>query len=398
MVGSAPPPPPPPAAGSGTGNSAGNGHREPEPVLPAIFAERMDDYDGGAGDGGDGGDGGDRFDDEDRPARRPPWLVVALVVVVAMVLSVGAYFAYNYLNRGPETQAAGATNETAQARSSASPSETSSPSATRKTATPSPSASPSATSSSAKPKASPSSSRSRSSASPSPSGSATADSRFEDEGWDTNALNGAYCQYDGEFVTMADTEQFQGIICLRDGSYVYRGLDKSNGLTLTTEAEKTDDGYAGILGSTRYEITPDGFNIYTGDELVASDELNVYLTPDLNPFRPGELGLSKPITYPRCDGTGVVVLSSSIGIEPAKEEIQAQLDRYPDAEYVRTDLACDGFNRPSDSASGGDVIYGVYLPVGTDQDEVCDVAREEGGYGVWLSNGISSEEGRVECD
>lgn len=217
-------------------------------------------------------------------------------------------------------------------------------------------------------------------------------------GWDVQALNGAYCQHDGDFVTVADSDRFQGIICNRNGALVYRGLNKDTGQTLTAPAEAMENGYAGIVGSTRYEIGPDQFEILTDGERIAADPVNTYVLPTMDPFIPGDLGLSREITFPRCDGTGVVLLASSFGATNAKREVQAMLDRYPDAEYLRTDLACDSFNRPSGPVSNRQFIYGVYLPADSLTGSVCTEVQSRGTYAVWLRNGVTPAEGRVNCN
>jgi hypothetical protein len=73
------------------------------------------------------------------------------------------------------------------------------------------------------------------------------------------------------------------------------------------------------------------------------------------------------------------------------------LDMHPSIAYVRTDLSCDSFNRPSSDRSGGEYIYASYVHVGDDVSELCDVATAESGTAVWLSNDITPAEARIDC-
>lgn len=220
---------------------------------------------------------------------------------------------------------------------------------------------------------------------------------FASAGWDSAVLDRAYCQGEGQFVALADTQNFRGLICARDGVYEYRGMDKQTGLTITTVAEKTRDGYAGIGTGTRYELGPSSFDIVGEAGELSSEPVLTWLTPEEDPFIPGELGLSEPITFPECDGSGVVILSNSFGVETSKIEIQSLLDLDLSIAYIRTDLSCDSFNRPSNDRSGGEYIYASYVPVGEDVGELCDVASAENGTAVWLLNDVTPEEARVNC-
>lgn len=235
----------------------------------------------------------------------------------------------------------------------------------------------------------------------SPTGLATAVTTdlpdFAASGWASTALDAAYCQTEGRFVTLADSQNFRGVICAVDGDYEYRGMDKMTGLTVTTPAEKTSNGYAGLAQDTRYELGPDTFDIVTNSGVLASEAVLTWLTPDEDPFIPGELGLVKPISFPECDGAGVVILTNSFGPEASKEDIQNVLDTHPSAEYLRTDLSCDAFNRPSSDGSGGEYIYASYIHVGHDITQLCNVAAAENGTAVWLQNDVEPAEARADC-
>lgn len=220
---------------------------------------------------------------------------------------------------------------------------------------------------------------------------------FAGSGWNSAALDRAYCHGEGQFVALSDTRNFRGVVCAIGGFYQYRGLDKQNGLTLTTAAGRSATGYVGMGEGATYEIGPDTFVILAGTDVLAREEVSTWVTPEDDPFVPGELGLTKSISFPMCDGTGVVILANSFGPESATVDIQSSLNSHPAAEYLRTDLSCDGFNRPSQSRSGGEYIYASYLPGGSDTEELCRLAESEGGYAVWLQNDVDPAEARVSC-
>ncbi len=98
---------------------------------------------------------------------------------------------------------------------------------------------------------------------------------------------------------------------------------------------------------------------------------------------PGDLGLSVPITRPPCDGTGIVVVgnATSPGAYPA--EVQAFLDRFPGASYLRTDQSCPSLRQRSDE---GNPIYAVYYVAGPTLGDICTLRNRIGGdaYGKWL--------------
>ena len=111
--------------------------------------------------------------------------------------------------------------------------------------------------------------------------------------------------------------------------------------------------------------------------------------------RAGDLGLTRPISTPACDGTGIVILHSAVDPAAYASEMQSFLDRFPDAQYLRTDLTgCSSLNRASQQ---GTLIYAAYIPVGLDQAAVCAAQRQFGGaYAKWLDN-TSDPNGRIAC-
>lgn len=109
----------------------------------------------------------------------------------------------------------------------------------------------------------------------------------------------------------------------------------------------------------------------------------------------GDLGLTRPLSTPACDGTGIVILHSSVDPSAYASEMQSFLDRFPDAQYLRTDLTgCTSLNQVSQQ---GTLIYAAYLPVGAGQTAVCAAQRRYGAaYSKWLDN-TSDPNSRISC-
>lgn len=97
----------------------------------------------------------------------------------------------------------------------------------------------------------------------------------------------------------------------------------------------------------------------------------------------GDLGLGIPMSRPKCDGRGIVVLYSAVTPGEYSREISAALAQNPGASYLRTDMACPSL-RPRDE--NGNVIYAVYRPSGYSRQDLCAAVRAEGApaYGRWL--------------
>lgn len=100
-----------------------------------------------------------------------------------------------------------------------------------------------------------------------------------------------------------------------------------------------------------------------------------------------DLGLSVPMSYPRCDGSGIVVLGNVVpprrSWQDAAAGVQRLLEDHPGASYLRTDNACPSL-RQADEA--GNPIYAVFRVAGRSKSEVCAAVRAAGGdaYGKWL--------------
>lgn len=100
--------------------------------------------------------------------------------------------------------------------------------------------------------------------------------------------------------------------------------------------------------------------------------------------RPGDLGLGTPISFPSCDGQGVVILGSVTTPGLYAAGVQRLLDAHPGAFYLRTDTSCPSLRQATDA---GNPIYAVFKPAGTTRAQVCNAVRAAGGnaYGKWLN-------------
>ena len=109
---------------------------------------------------------------------------------------------------------------------------------------------------------------------------------------------------------------------------------------------------------------------------------------------PGDLGLTRPMTRPACDGTGIVLLLSATNPATYQQDVQQALNDYPDAQYLRTDQSCSSLVQ----SLNGNPIYAVYRPIGTDATAVCAAVTAVGGTanGRWLENS-SPDEARINC-
>lgn len=110
---------------------------------------------------------------------------------------------------------------------------------------------------------------------------------------------------------------------------------------------------------------------------------------------PDDLGVSRSMSTPACDGTGIVILGSATEPGSYQARVQELLDQYPDASYLRTDrTGCASLNH---ATAQGNPIYAVYRAVGRDQQAVCAaIPPGSGAYGKWLDNS-SSPSGRIPC-
>lgn len=209
----------------------------------------------------------------------------------------------------------------------------------------------------------------------------------------------AYCRGQGTVVQVAASATFRGAICSVNGALAYFGLNKDTGGTIELPASDTGSGYiARNAPNTSYELTSAQYSVVDGAGQRTAERM-VYWWPAGDPELglPGDLGLSQPISYPDCDGSGIVVLGTSF--DPGRNEahISALLQQFPGSSYLRTDLSCGSFVGPSAANSGGKYIYAVYKSAGRDPGTVCAAITAAGTYGKWLSNDASQAGRFVQC-
>lgn len=159
--------------------------------------------------------------------------------------------------------------------------------------------------------------------------------------------------------------------------YVPAGEPAGDTQYIVSRAEGSWSRYTGIPSSTcRQEAVGDGMPA----ELAA-------LLGDCSATAPttsaGDLGLGLPMSRPKCDGRGIVVLYSAVTPGAYSREISAALAQNPGASYLRTDMACPSLRARDEN---GNVIYAVYRPSGYSRQDLCADVRAEGApaYGRWL--------------
>ena len=89
------------------------------------------------------------------------------------------------------------------------------------------------------------------------------------------------------------------------------------------------------------------------------------------------------MSYPNCNGQGIVVLGNVTTPGLYAAGVQRLLDAHPGAYYLRTDQTCPSLRQ---ATAEGNPIYAVFELGGTTPGEVCAAVRAAGGdaYGKWL--------------
>ncbi|BBZ27453.1 hypothetical protein MMAD_17480 [Mycolicibacterium madagascariense] len=106
--------------------------------------------------------------------------------------------------------------------------------------------------------------------------------------------------------------------------------------------------------------------------------------PSLPPTTPpGDLGLSTPMSYPACNGQGIVILGSVTTPGLYAASVQRLLNDHPGSFYLRTDRTCPSLRQATPE---GNPIYAVYELGGSNQSDLCAAVRSAGGdaYGKFL--------------
>lgn len=212
-----------------------------------------------------------------------------------------------------------------------------------------------------------------------------------------SAADKAYCKWEGTLRYVAASEQFRAAICVINGQATYLGLDKKSGLTTRLPAVIGSDSAMARKDKFTYYLDADVFRIEESGEVLAEQVMDTWWRADAEELRlPGDLGLSKPMAYPACDGTGVLVLQTFFDPATNIPDIQAALDKDPGADYLRTDLSCDNFRNPSIDNSYGNAIYAVFRTLKADEAAMCSAMKELNAGGDWLENNVDPVE-KIQC-
>ncbi|MFQ4148592.1 hypothetical protein AAGW05_07840, partial [Arthrobacter sp. LAPM80] len=208
----------------------------------------------------------------------------------------------------------------------------------------------------------------------------------------------AYCKWQGKLLRVGTSATYQAAICNIKGQDTYLGLDKATGNTTKLPATVSGGEVTVLNLDYVYSLNVSKFQISKGNKVIGSEKMLSWLEADASELRlPGDLGISQPISYPVCDGNGVVILGVSWDPSTDASSIQRLLIANPGSEYIRTDLACDNFRSPSTENSDGNFIYAVIRLVQGDKAKVCAaMGQYKASSGDWLENDVDPT-ARITC-
>jgi hypothetical protein len=207
----------------------------------------------------------------------------------------------------------------------------------------------------------------------------------------------AYCRGQGTLVWVATSTTFRGAFCNMNQQLTYIGLNRALGGTVSLAATNSGSAFTASSGETTYRYAEDKVTITTASKTF-EEPTTAWLSPqDPALAHPGDLGLSVPISYPKCDDSVIVVYGT--GFDPATntERVRGLLQAHPGASYLRTDLSCYSFKGPSTDNSNGQYVYAVYEAFGRDTAAACQLIERIDTYGRWLSNTRSPAENALTC-
>lgn len=92
-----------------------------------------------------------------------------------------------------------------------------------------------------------------------------------------------------------------------------------------------------------------------------------------------DLGVSRPITQPGCEGSFIAVVGSAVHPPTYREEVQGMLDAHPGSEYLHTSDTCPSLRPRTDA---GNEIYAVYYGPFPAREQACQIQDSwgEGSY------------------
>lgn len=172
----------------------------------------------------------------------------------------------------------------------------------------------------------------------------------------------AYCSGKGRLVQVVESESRTDVVCLNGLELVYIGFDRIKGVTTGLPAQRVGrDVVEASIDSTTYRLAEYGMSEIKNGVFEKSDAPQVSSYRDSpNLKRPGDLGISQKISYPKCDGKIVMISPPFVGTAAAKKDLPSFLSDHPSWEYLRTDLSCDNFYIPSKEDNQRDLMYVAY--------------------------------------
>lgn len=209
----------------------------------------------------------------------------------------------------------------------------------------------------------------------------------------------AWCRSHGTFVARARTDSFAAVIC-RDGDvFNYHGLNLTDGLPIRTPALESESGWTGLgEDGVTYEVTPQQLTVRGGDgEILAREEVFNFLDHrSVGAFRPGDLMLREPNSYPACDGSALIVIDTFSARPDLHSAISKSLVTNPGSAYLSTTTSCDSLERPSYQVTDTGEMYLTYYLVPGDKATACEAIDALGTHGFWLRDDVAPGQ-RIEC-
>lgn len=96
----------------------------------------------------------------------------------------------------------------------------------------------------------------------------------------------------------------------------------------------------------------------------------------LPPATSGDLGLSRSISRPACDGRFVVFVGAAVDPNTYRTEVQDLLDAHPGSEYLLAGDTCPSLRSRDDA---GNEIYGVYYGPFANRGQACSARSSRDG-------------------
>ncbi|WP_146073143.1 hypothetical protein [Arthrobacter sp. N199823] len=207
----------------------------------------------------------------------------------------------------------------------------------------------------------------------------------------------AYCKWQGKVIFVGASDSFRAAICEINGQTTYLGLDKKTGLATVLPAYRSSDSATAHKDNYAYNLNSSAFEITQNNKVIAEEKMLSWWTPSAPEMQlPGDLGLSQPISYPSCNGSGVIILGTFFDPATNVAAIDRALKNNPGSMYLRTDLSCGNFRGPSLDNSNGNSIYAVVKAIPGSKSDVCEAMKQYDAAGEWLENGVDAAK-NIQC-